>query len=128
MEPIYEFLVPIFFVIMGSRVEVQRLLQPEILGLGLAVTLVALVGKVVGCGLAALPLGRRNALAVGVGMAPRGEVGIVVAMIGLARGVIGSDIYAVVIFMSLLTTLIAPPLLRWLLPTSAPAQQKPASS
>ncbi len=57
-------------------------------------------------------MGRRSALAVGVGMMPRGEVGILVASLGLSLGVIGADLYGTVIGMSLLTTLLAPPLLK----------------
>jgi Kef-type K+ transport system membrane component KefB len=112
LEGVYAFFVPIFFVIMGGKVELLLLLRPEVLLLGLVITLLAIIGKVVGCGLAALGLGKREALAVGIGMAPRGEVGIVVAVIGLGGGIITSDIYAIVIFMSILTSLIAPPFLR----------------
>ncbi len=112
VDGIYDLLVPIFFVVMGTMVDVPALLRPEVLGLGLLVTLLAIVGKLLGCGLAAWGLGKKEALAVGIGMSPRGEVGIVVAMVGLARGTIGSDIYSIVILMSVLTTLIAPPLLR----------------
>lgn len=108
-------LVPIFFVVMGAKVNLPGLLRPEILGLGLLVTLLAVIGKVVGCGLAAYRLGRTEALAIGVGMMPRGEVGIVVAGLGLTRGIINDDLYSVVILMVLLTTLLAPPLLRPLL-------------
>lgn len=115
MEPIYEFLVPIFFVIMGSKVDVPGLFSREILLLGLVVTALALAGKFIGCGLAAWGLGKREAVTIGVGMAPRGEVGIVVAMVGLSRGVISVDIFSVVIMMSVLTTLLTPPLLRMLL-------------
>jgi len=61
--------------------------------------------------LASLRLGRRTALRVGVGMIPRGEVGMVVAQIGLSLGVIAQGIYDAVVFMSIATTLIAPPLL-----------------
>ena len=115
MQPVYELLVPIFFVLMGARVDLPRLLTLGVLPLGLLITVVAIIGKLVGCGLAALPLGKREAVTVGVGMIPRGEVGIVVALIGLSRGVITGDLYAEVILMCLLTTVVAPPLLRMLL-------------
>jgi len=115
MEPIYDFLVPIFFIIMGSRVDVPRLISMEVLPFGLLITALALAGKFVGCGLAAWGLGRREAVTIGVGMAPRGEVGIVVAMVGLSRGVISVDIFSVVVMMSVLTTLVTPPLLKVLL-------------
>ena len=79
--------------------------------LTLLIVLVAVFSKFIGCGLASLPLGRTTALRVGVGMIPRGEVGMVVAQIGLSLGVIAQGIYDAVVFMSIATTLIAPPLL-----------------
>jgi len=114
IDPLYEFLVPIFFVIMGAKVNLPGLLSPAVLGLGLLVTLLAVVGKLLGCGAAARLTGmsRRESLAVGIGMSPRGEVGMVVAAIALGSGVITGNIYSVVVFMVLLTTLITPPLLR----------------
>jgi Kef-type K+ transport system membrane component KefB len=115
MDPIYDLLVPIFFVIMGAQVDVRSILQPSVLGLGLAITALAIIGKLIGCGFAARSLGKRDALTIGIGMMPRGEVGIVVATIGLNSHTIGRDIYAVVIFMSIVTTLLAPPLLRKIL-------------
>ncbi|HUW33771.1 MAG TPA: cation:proton antiporter [Planctomycetota bacterium] len=123
MEPIYAILVPIFFVLMGARVDTPRLLSMEVLPVGLLITAVAVIGKLVGCGLGAYGLGRREALAVGVGMTPRGEVGIVVALIGLSKGVITSDVYSQVILMSILTSLFAPSLLRVLL--VPPAETNP---
>lgn len=115
MEPIYELFVPIFFVMMGAKVDLPRLLSMEVLPLGLLITVLAIIGKVVACGLASYRLKFREAFAVGVGMAPRGEVGIVVALIGLNRGVISNDVYSQVLLMSVLTSLFAPSLLRRLL-------------
>lgn len=80
--------------------------------LALAVFAVAVVTKFVGCGIGALRLGRRNAIRVGVGMIPRGEVGMVVARLGLAMGILTDKIYGVVVFMAVATTLIAPPLIK----------------
>ena len=71
----------------------------------------AIVSKMVGCGLAVLRLGWPVAVRVGTGMVPRGEVGMVVAQIGLALGVIPKPVYGVVVFMAIATTLIAPPLI-----------------
>ena len=120
MQPIYEFLVPIFFVLIGVKVDLPNLLTLQALPLGLLITLVAILGKLIGCGLAALPLGKREALIIGVGMAPRGEVGIVVALMGLSRGVMSSAIYSEIILMSVLTSLLAPPALRALLTRPQP--------
>lgn len=111
-ESLYDFLVPFFFVVMGTKVDLQVFLQGQGLGLALGITLLAIVGKLVGCGLAASGLGFRSALTVGVGMVPRGEVGIIVAKIGLSLHTIGTNLYAVVIFMVLATTLSTPPFLR----------------
>jgi Kef-type K+ transport system membrane component KefB len=69
------------------------------------------LSKFVGCGAGALRMGRIDAIRVGVGMVPRGEVGMVVAQIGLNMGVIGHKIYGTIVFLSVATTLIAPPLL-----------------
>ena len=70
------------------------------------------VTKFVGCGLGAIRLGGTEALRVGVGMIPRGEVGVVVAQLGLGMGAISPMIYSVVVFMSVATTMIAPPLIK----------------
>jgi Kef-type K+ transport system membrane component KefB len=77
-----------------------------------AVTGLAIVGKLIGCGGAAWGMGRRSVAIVGVGMVPRGEVGIIVASVGLAEGVIGQELYGVVVAMSIITTLAAPPVLK----------------
>jgi Kef-type K+ transport system membrane component KefB len=73
----------------------------------------AVLSKLAGCGLGALGLGRADALGIGAGMAPRGEVGMVVAQIGLGLGVIPASVYAVVVFMAVATTVVAPPLLNY---------------
>jgi Kef-type K+ transport system membrane component KefB len=120
MRPIYEFLVPIFFVLLGVRVDLSRLAGWSAAGLLLLVFAAAVVGKLLGCGLAARRMGRRNALAVGAGMLPRGEISMVVALTGLARGLIGSEIYSAIVITCLLTSLLAPPLLGALLVRPVP--------
>lgn len=112
IQPIYAFLVPYFFVVMGTKVEVGSFLEPKILSLALVITALAMLGKVVGCGLGAIRLGPLSASIVGVGMMPRGEMGIVVAVLGLRLGMIGEDIYSAVIFMAIVTTFVTPPLLK----------------
>ena len=72
----------------------------------------AVVSKFIGCGLGALRLGRAEAIRVGVGMIPRGEVGMVVAQFGLAMAAISQQVYSVVVFMSVATTMVAPPLIK----------------
>lgn len=115
VEPLQAFLAPFFFFVMGSHIEVAAFGSREILGLALGITGLAIVGKLVGCGVAAARLGLRRALVVGVGMVPRGEVGIIVGMLGLRSGAVPESMFGVVIFMTVATTLLAPPVLRWLL-------------
>jgi Kef-type K+ transport system membrane component KefB len=112
--PVYEFLVPFFFVITGSQVDWRLFVTPSLMALALGVTVLALLGKFVGGGLGVLGLGRRSMAIVGIGMAPRGEVGLIVASLGLSLGAIGPNIFSVVVIMSVLTTLVVPPVLRLL--------------
>ncbi len=115
LVPIMALIVPFFFVVTGTKVNLSELGNPSAIGALLVVTLLAVVGKLVGGGLGALSLGRRSALIVGIGMVPRGEVGIIVASLGLAAGVFTGTIYAIIIAMSLITSIIAPPALGKLL-------------
>jgi len=107
-----EFLVPFFLVNIGMQLDLKVFVEPQTLALALVMTLLAVLSKLVGCGLGAWSLGLRGALQVGVGMVPRGEVGIVVAQIGLAVGVVTEQLFGAVLFMACATTLIAPPLIR----------------
>jgi Kef-type K+ transport system membrane component KefB len=112
VEPVYQLLVPFFFVVTGARVDVGTLTDPANLGTVAAITALAVAGKLLGCGGAAWGMGRRSVAIIGVGMVPRGEVGIIVASVGLSEGVIGQDLYGVVVAMSILTTLGAPLVLK----------------
>jgi len=107
-----EFLVPFFLVNIGMQLDLGVFTNRQTLLLALVMTLVAVLTKLVGCGLGAWGLGLRGAAQVGVGMVPRGEVGIVVAQIGLGVGVITESLFGAVLFMACATTLIAPPLIR----------------
>jgi Kef-type K+ transport system membrane component KefB len=111
-ESLYDFLVPFFFVVMGMHVDLTIFTQAHIIGSALLLTLFAILGKLLGCGLGAYNLGMGQASIVGVGMVPRGEVGMIIASIGLSMGAIGTDLYSVVIFMVVATTLLTPPVLR----------------
>jgi len=106
-----ELLVPFFLVGIGLRVDLAAFLEPSVTALAVVILLAAILSKLVGCGLGAYRLGRVEALRVGLGMVPRGEVGMVVAQLGLSMGVIRQDIYGIVVFMSVATTLLAPLLL-----------------
>lgn len=111
-RPIMAFLVPFFFVATGTKVVLGHLAGPHAVLTLLLITAIGIIGKLAGCGLGAASLGMRSALVVGVGMVPRGEVGIIVASLGLAAGVFADETYALLIAMSLLTSVVAPPALR----------------
>jgi Kef-type K+ transport system membrane component KefB len=106
-----ELMVPFFLTGIGLQMNLAVFKDPGLLLLSLVILVAALLGKWIGCGAGAWSLGRLDAHRIGVGMAPRGEVGMVVAQIGLARGAIGQEVYAVAVFMAVATTIIAPPLL-----------------
>ena len=108
-----ELLVPFFLVGIGLNLDLHTLRDPQTLGLGVALLLAAVVTKIVGCGLGAIRFGTRDALRIGVGMVPRGEVGMVVAQLGLTLGVVNPSLYAVTVLMAVGTTMVAPPLLTW---------------
>ena len=112
-DGVTELLVPFFLAGIGLHFDVTVFSSGSTMLLALAVFVAAVVSKLTGCGLGAAALGRRDALRVGVGMIPRGEVGMVVAQLGLAMGVMGRSVYGVVVFMAVATTLVAPPLLKW---------------
>ena len=117
-----EFLVPFFLVNIGMQLRLDVFRSPSVVVLCVLVTLVAVATKLFGCGLGAVNLGIKRAAQVGMGMVPRGEVGIIVAQIGLSLAVIGPELYGVVLFMAVATTLIAPPFLK-ILYRSEPAAQ-----
>jgi Kef-type K+ transport system membrane component KefB len=122
VHAITEFLGPFFFFSIGSQLDV-KLFNKDVLLAATVVSLLAIVSKVVGCGLPLLRDGWHAALSVGVGMMPRGEVALIVALVGLNSQIVSSSSYAVVVFMTAVTTILAPSLLRVLfrkqIPTSA---------
>ena len=108
---ISELLVPFFLAGIGLHLDVSMFRDSQLLLLSVVILLAAVVSKLVGCGAGAFQLGWRGMLQTGFGMVPRGEVGMVVAQLGLSLGVIEKPVYAVVVFMAVMTTLVAPPLL-----------------
>jgi Kef-type K+ transport system membrane component KefB len=108
---IFEFLTPFFFIVTGTLVDVGVFLNPTVLGIGLLVTVLAIIGKVLGGLIATRRLGFREALVIGTGMVPRGEVGFIVASIGLSLGAITQPDLSIIILLSLVTTIIVPPFL-----------------
>jgi Kef-type K+ transport system membrane component KefB len=114
LQPIADFIVPIFFAALGMLVNPKLMFSSwQVVAFGLAVTAAAVVGKLIGCGAAALPTGfnLRGAYRIGLGMLPRGEVALIVAGIGLSRQIVGEVVFGVSILMTLITTVIAPVLL-----------------
>lgn len=109
----YGLFVPVFLVNIGLTAN-ARLLSAEDVGLVVVLCLVAIVAKLVGCGLGARLGGMTwlESVRVGTGMISRGEVGLIVAGVGVTSGVIGSNVFTVVVVMVLVTTLVTPPLLR----------------
>ncbi|MCP2520666.1 cation:proton antiporter [Candidatus Aminicenantes bacterium AC-335-A11] len=118
IRPISSFLVPIFFVLMGVQVRIETFKELHVIWLSLVLTVVAIIGKQL-CGLGAI--GKNlNRISIGLGMMPRGEVGLIFAAIGRKLTIPGTNIpvidhgtYSAVVIMVILTTLITPPLLKY---------------
>lgn len=108
----YNFVVPIFFTVMGMMVDINAMM-PLFWPYGVVISIAAVLGKIVGCGLPALFVGFNpvGAWRIGVGMMPRGEVALIIAGVGIANGIIATDMFGVAILITLVTTLLAPPLL-----------------
>jgi len=129
-QPLLALLTPFFFVLTGSKIDLHQLANADaLIALGV-VTLIAVLSKLLGGFLGALSLGKTSAAIVGFGMVPRGEVGVVIASLGLAAEVFNGQMYAIIVAMSLLTAMVTPPILAWLLRKTvgnvASAQQRNA--
>lgn len=116
VSPLSAFLVPIFFVIMGTRVNVMDFTQTDLFGFAACLTIAAIIGKQI-CSLGVVQSGV-DRFAVGLGMIPRGEVGLIFASIGASlilhgKPVVDSATYGVVVIMVIFTTLVTPPLIKW---------------
>ena len=111
VKPLYCIFVPIFFVLMGIQVKLDVFLDPKIILIALGITAASIVGKQV-CGLG-VRCPEANKMTVGIGMISRGEVGLIFAGVGKGLGVINDSIFGAIIIMVILTTLVAPPLLKW---------------
>ncbi|WP_423222261.1 cation:proton antiporter [Candidatus Amarolinea aalborgensis] len=123
LEPLGHFLVPIFFVLTGMSVRLESLLDPTTLMIALGITAVAFVGKMVS-GLAAGPV---NRVVVGMGMIPRGEVGLIFAASGRSLGVISDQVFSIIVIVVILSTLLTPPLLALFLRRAAAVHQPETS-
>lgn len=114
IDAIRDFLAPVFFFVMGAKLDV-RVFSAEIIVTAVILSVLAILSKLIGCGLPALKEGTKNALIVGTGMVPRGEVGLIVALVGLQMNLVDQKAFAVVMFMTGVTTIVAPIALRYLL-------------
>ncbi|MGA7617478.1 MAG: cation:proton antiporter [Thermoanaerobaculia bacterium] len=131
VHDIAQFFIPIFFVSVGAAIELKTLnpFDPaarKFLLIGIALTVVAIIGKIV----AGFVVRGRDAkrLVIGVGMIPRGEVGLIFAQIGLATGLLSGGIYSAVALMVIATTFVTPPALRLLLKKGAPPSEEHVAS
>ena len=107
-----EFLVPFFLVNIGMQLNLTLFSDMSVVSFAVVMTIAADLTKFIGGGLGAWGMPRREMAQVGAGMIPRGEVGIVVAQIGLGLGAVSDKFFAAVLFMAVATTLIAPPLIK----------------
>lgn len=130
LAPVGHLFIPVFFLQIGIDVEVEKFFDLHVLGIASALLAVAIVGKLVAAvGAFGSP---SDKVLIGIGMIPRGEVGLIFATIGLQEGILGDDLYAALLLVVLATTLIAPPLLRWRLHaiqstrSSRPVEPRPA--
>jgi len=130
LHPVYELLVPIFFCVMGMRIDLGVLGSPTVLLFGLAYAAAALGSKVLGCGLPAMAgnFTLRGALRIGFGMAPRCEVALIVAGIGLSAGVLTGELFAAVIVMVLVNSIVAPAALAGLYRSDEPGTRRQIAS
>ncbi len=117
LHPVQAFFVPIFFVTMGMLVNVKDIFTKEALVVGSVYTIGAVVAKLIGSGVPALFLNfnKLGAIRIGAGMVPRGEVALIVAGIGLAHGILDQSLFSIAVVMTLITTLVAPVMLSWLI-------------
>lgn len=117
VHPIAEFIVPVFFCVMGMMVNVNVLFSKEVLILGVIYAIIAIISKIIGCGVPSLflnfnPIG---ALRIGVGMVPRGEVALIIAGIGVSSGILDQKLFGIAVLMTLVSTIAPPPILTKLL-------------
>lgn len=111
IQPIATIFVPIFFVEMGIQVHLESFFIPSILGISGGLIVAAMIGKQA-CGLVVREKNVDRAT-VGLGMIPRGEVGLIFASIGRGLGVVDNDIFSAIVIMVIVTTFVTPPLLKW---------------
>jgi Kef-type K+ transport system membrane component KefB len=128
IEPIASFLVPVFFVLMGVRTELGVFAEPGVLGLAAALTAAAIVGKQL-CAFGVIGKGR-DRLSIGIGMIPRGDVGLIFANMGLTlmvggEAVVTRSVFSAIVVMVIATTVMTPPALKWSFERNASPSPRP---
>ncbi len=126
LTPVGHLFIPVFFLAIGIAVDVTSFVRAEVLEVAAALVVVAIIGKVFAAAGAIGSPGDKPL--IGLGMLPRGEVGLIFATIGLKEGVLGDDLYSSLLLVVLITTLMAPPLLRWRLQKLAAGRRPKVAS
>lgn len=124
LAPIEGIFAPVFFVIIGFQVDVSTFVDPEVLIMGLVLSVVAIIGKLG----SSIFLKNQDKMIVGVGLVPRGEVGLIFASIGSALGVLDAQMFSVIIIVVMMTTLVTPPALQWAVKRKYPRLNAPVPS
>lgn len=124
-RPLVNIFTPFFFAVTGANIDLSALLEPRLLAIAAVLAILGVLTKLVGGIVGAWRLGPWNATVVGLGMSPRGEVGIVVAALGLSLGLIDNELYAVVLAAVVATTLVAPVMLQWAIPRARRSERHP---
>jgi fructose-specific phosphotransferase system IIA component len=117
MEVVYNFFVPIFFVVMGMLVDVRAFMNKEVIIFGLIYSAIAVAAKVIGCGIPPmfLKFNRLGSLRIGMGMVPRGEMTLIIAGVGLSTHLLAPKFFASAVLAVFVTLLVSPPLISMLL-------------
>ena len=123
IRPLSAIFTPFFFAVTGAQLDLSKLLDPSVAVLAVLLAVIGVLTKALGGVIGARSLGRWGSVAVGFGMVPRGEVGIVVANLALVTGAIDEALFAALMVAVVLTTVVAPYLLAWAVPraTAEPA-------
>jgi Kef-type K+ transport system membrane component KefB len=114
LKPVSQFFVPVFFVLTGMKVDISVFADSKILLAALVISSVAIFGKLI-CAWSFVSKSKLDRVLIGIGMVPRGEVGLIFAMVGKSIGVVDDNLYAITVIMVILTTLIPPPILNFLI-------------
>jgi nucleotide-binding universal stress UspA family protein len=118
---------PIFFAVAGLKVNILNLLDPQLILITILVIALATIGKIIGTYAGARLIGNRDhwtALSFGAGLNARGAMGIIIATIGLNLDILLQDMFSILVLMAIVTSLMAPPALRWVLKRVEPGEEE----